>query len=70
MSEVRILSGVPASNAIAVATAVATAVRLLERVAGGEKVSQREWVDATCALIESVPATIAADESGSAGGPR
>jgi hypothetical protein len=68
MSGVRIPPGVPSQSAVVVATAVATALALLERVADGEVVSQREWVDATCALIESVPATIAEDESGT-GGP-
>jgi hypothetical protein len=61
---------VPSRDAVAVANAVATALALLERVAQGDDVSQREWVDATCALIESVPATVAADADSDVGGSR
>lgn len=64
MSSVRIGPGVPVQNADAVATAVATAVGLLERVASGDRVTEREWVDATCALLETVPATISAADAG------
>jgi integrase len=70
MSGVRITPGVPAQTPVAVATAVATGVALLQRFADGGEVTDREWVDATCALIESVPATIAAEESGAPRGRR
>ncbi len=61
MSGVRITPGVPAPIAVAVANAVAAAVGLLERVAADQRTGGQ--VDLTCALIKSVPATIAADES-------
>lgn len=68
-SSVRIRPGVPVQNPIAVATAVATGVALLQRFADGGKVADREWVDAVCALLESVPATIA-DGDAQEGGAR
>lgn len=74
MSSVRIGPGVPVQNSIGVATGVATAVSafvaLIERVADGEDVTQREWVDAGIALVEAMPASIIEDEVSRRGAPR
>lgn len=54
MSGVRIPPGVPVQNTIGRGNSVATAAGLLARIRDGAEVSTREWVDATCDLIEAV----------------
>lgn len=54
MSGVRIPPGVPGQMASERGNSVATASGLLARIAEGGSVSTREWVDATCDLIQAV----------------